>query len=72
MAVPGRDPVPLSPVPPLSARPMPWATAERAQGGCHASASITIRGSRMQRLPTVAADTAVVIAALYHIMYLPD
>lgn len=33
MAVPGQDPVPLSPVPPLSARPMPWATAERAHGG---------------------------------------
>lgn len=33
MAVPGQDPVPLSPVPPLSARPMPQATAERTHGG---------------------------------------
>lgn len=33
MAVPGQDPVPLSPVPPLSARPMPQAIAERAHGG---------------------------------------
>lgn len=33
MAVPGRDPVPLSPVPPLSACPMPQAAAKRAHGG---------------------------------------
>ena len=32
-------------------------------GGCHASASITIRGRSMQRLPTVT-------AALYHILSL--
>lgn len=36
-------------------------------GGCHASASITIRGWSMQRLPTVTAHIAVVIAALYRI-----
>lgn len=37
-------------------------------GGCHASASITIRGSSMQRLPTVTAHIAVVIAAMFHIL----
>lgn len=35
-------------------------------GGCHASASITIRGWSMQRLPTVIAHIAVLMAALYH------
>lgn len=33
MAVPGQDPVPVSPVPPLSVCPMPQAIAERAHGG---------------------------------------
>lgn len=50
---------------------MPYAPGhcgEGARGGCHASASITIRGWSKQRLPTVTAHIAGVIAALYHIL----
>lgn len=68
MAVPGQDPLPPSPVQPLSACPMLRATTKRALGGCHASSSITIREQSVQRLPTVSATcNALIKAMLNHI-----
>lgn len=46
----------------------PRTLQRRHMGGCQASASITISGSSLQRLPTVTAHIAVVIVSMHHYM----
>lgn len=49
--------------------PGPWQRGH--MGGCHASASITIRGWSVQRLPTATAHITIVMAATYYIILPP-